>query len=81
MSQARKEGVCVTHGAQTRRCDHEGCSKQVVRGGKCNIHGQSAETPQMIYGQCSKCPMVSSTWKNVGGDVVCVCYQVLCITD
>ena len=34
-SEAQKEGVCVTHGAQTRRCDHEGCSKQVVRGGKC----------------------------------------------
>ncbi len=22
MSQARKEGVCVTHGALTRHCDH-----------------------------------------------------------
>jgi hypothetical protein len=79
MSIAQKEGVCVTHGAQTRRCDHEGCSKQIVRGEKCNIHGQS-ERPQMVYGQCSKCPMVGSTWKNVGGDVVCVCYPCRVLT-
>jgi hypothetical protein len=72
MSQARKEGVCVTHGAQTRRCDHEGCSKQVVRGGKCNSHGQS-ERPQMVSGRCSKCPIFSNTMQKVDGDLVCVC--------
>jgi hypothetical protein len=61
MSQAQKEGVWVTHGAQTRHCDHGG-----------NIHGQS-ERPQMVYGQCSKCPMVvSSTMQKEGGDLVCV---------
>ena len=76
MSQAQKEGVCVTHGAQTRRCDHEGCSKQVVRGGKCNSHGQS-ERPQMVWGQCSKCPTFSNTMQKVGGDLVCVCYPCM----
>jgi hypothetical protein len=76
MSQAQKEGVCVTHGAQTRLCDHEGCSKQVVRGGKCNSHGQS-ERPQMVWGQCSKCPTFSNTMQKVGGDLVCVCYPCM----
>ncbi len=76
MSQARKEGVCVTHGAQTRHCDHEGCSKQFVRRGKCNIHGQS-ERPQMVWGQCSKCPTFSNTMQKVGGDLVCVCYPCM----
>jgi hypothetical protein len=76
MSQAQKEGVCVTHGAQTRRCDHEGCSKQVVRGGKCNSHGQS-ERPQMVSGQCSKCPSFINTMQKVEGDLVCVCYPCM----
>jgi hypothetical protein len=76
MSQARKEGVCVTHGAQTRHCDHKGCSKQVVRGGKCISHGQS-ERPQMVWGQCSKCPRFSITMQKVSGDLVCVCYPCM----
>jgi hypothetical protein len=76
MSIAQKEGVCVTHGAQTRRCDHKGCSKQVVRGGKCNSHCQS-ERPQMVWGQCSKCPMVSSMMQKVGGDLVCGSYPCM----
>jgi len=76
MSQAQKEGVCVMHGAQSRRCDHKGCSKQVVRRGKCNSHGQS-ERPQMVYGQCSKCPMVSSMMQKVGGDLVCGSYPCM----
>jgi hypothetical protein len=76
MSQAQKEGVCVTHGAQTRRCDHKGCSKQVVRGGMCNSHGQS-ERPQMVWGRCSECPMFSNTMRKVDGDLVCVCYPCM----
>ena len=76
MSQAQKEGVCVTHGAQTRRCDYEGCFKQVVRGGKCNSHGQS-ERPQMVSGRCSKCPIFSNTMQKVDGELVCVCYPCM----
>ncbi len=76
MSQAQNEGVCVAHGAQTRHCDHEGCFKQVVRGGKCNSHGQS-ERPQMLWGQCSKCPTFSKTMQKVGGDLVCVHYPCM----
>ncbi len=75
--QAQKEGVYVRHGAKTKRCDHKGCSKQVVRGGKCNIHGES-ERPQTLFsGQRSKCPLKSNIMKMVNGDLVCGRYPCM----
>ncbi len=41
-----------------------------------NSHGQS-ERPQMVWGQCSKCPMFSNTMQKVDGDLVCVCYPCM----
>ena len=34
------EGLCVRHGAKVKRCNHEGCDNQVVRGGFCNRHSK-----------------------------------------
>jgi hypothetical protein len=36
---AVKEGVCVEHGAKTKRCSQEGCANRAVRGGICATHG------------------------------------------
>ena len=32
-------GVCVTHGAEKKRCSHEGCANGAVKGGVCITHG------------------------------------------
>jgi hypothetical protein len=48
--QAQSRGVCVAHGAKTKLCSHEGCTKQVVRGGKCKDNAGPAET---FDGSCS----------------------------
>jgi hypothetical protein len=48
--QAQLRGVCVAHGAKTKLCSHEGCTKQVVRGGKCKDYAGPAET---FDGSCS----------------------------
>jgi hypothetical protein len=32
-------GVCVRHGAKTRRCSNDGCTHKAVNGGLCQSHG------------------------------------------
>ena len=40
-NQARKGGVCVTHGANVKRCSFEGgCTNQAVKDGLCITHGK-----------------------------------------
>ena len=78
--QAQREGVFVTHGATTKRCGQEECSKQVVRGGKCNSHGHS-ERLALFGGQCGKCPVnffhFYDRMKMVNGDLVCGRYPCM----
>jgi hypothetical protein len=38
-----KEVLCVAHDAKTKCCSHKGCTKQVVRGGKCAGHSDCAK--------------------------------------
>ena len=41
-TQARKNGLCVRHGAKTE-CKHEGCTNHAQKGGVCNKHGAKRE--------------------------------------
>jgi len=39
MNGAIKGGICIAHGAKTKRCSQEGCAKGVIKGGVCTTHG------------------------------------------
>ena len=73
---ARSKGdLCVTHGAKTKRCSHEGCTKQVVRGGKCTGHAESAKT---FVGSCSiEGCRTSGTMIKAGKVLVCGKYPCM----
>ena len=38
-NQAKKGGVCTTHGAKRKTCNRDGCSNQALKGGVCWRHG------------------------------------------
>jgi hypothetical protein len=44
-NQARKGGVCTTHGAkrEVKQCSFEGCTNKVIKGGVCWRHGANGE--------------------------------------
>jgi hypothetical protein len=47
MNKARKGGVCVTHGANTKRCSHEGCTNVT---NDINIKGDNVVTNEGCEG-------------------------------
>jgi hypothetical protein len=54
-NQARKGGVCVTHGAikKHKLCSHDGCTKQAVKGGVCITHGATREHKRCSFDGCT----------------------------
>jgi hypothetical protein len=46
-----KGGVCVTHGANVKRCSFDGCTNQAKKGGVCITHG--AKVKQCSFKGCA----------------------------
>ena len=50
---AVKGGVCVAHGAKTKRCSQEGCANGAVKGGVCVTHGAKKKVKRCSQEGCA----------------------------
>ena len=52
VQQKQEGGVCVRHGAEVKKCNHEGCNNIVIKGGVCQ---KARLTAQMkTYKTCNQ---------------------------